>query len=334
MSHSLSTLCEIIKIFDEIINGSEASASFIARFERSDTKSSVSLDTITIIKNLSKLLLLDKKISLPYALIMKFFLEIVKEGKKITDSYCKKFFTIYAYSILFSLFALKKEIPTIEPILQAKDWHKVLKAKLDGFFKQGGITDRRAVFQCKYLVDDTGVTEHKCKALAILYNFFLLDNETIKIKKGKNKELCTYLIDSNKFSVEHFIVNNGKKVCFKQFDEEIEYPKEINKYANSLFNYIFIPENLNNNILQNFYITDKILLLKSCENEVTCSYSKMVINCVEKYFVNSMPKGNGKIGDKSMEEYFGYQFKKEFINIANEIIANVIRELTAAQNGE
>lgn len=325
MNNSLIYLKEIIEIFNEIIEGGEPSSLFVARFVR-EGDNKVDYDTITTIKGLAKLLLLDKEITLPYALIMKYFLEIVKEGKKIDKEYAKQFYAIYAFSVLFSFFATKKEIPEIESILQVPNWHEKLINKIKKYFGNGKILERKAVLQCKYLIEDGNeVNKHKCKSLAILYNYFKIVNDKVVEIKGTSNDIKQYLLDSDNFSLEHLIVNDGKGCSLENIKEPYEYTKDIKKYSNSIFNYIFIPDNLNSKELRDLYINSKLIILNENIDDIKCDYSKMVINTLSGQFEDlPIDDSREKIDIVKANEYFGYRFKRQFLEVSNKIIQNII----------
>ena len=329
MLSSLETLCKIIDIFNEIISIDEHNESFIKRFEREDSKEKVDMDTILIIKGLAKLLLLDEDITLPYALIMKFFLEVIKNNKKITNSYCEKFYSIYAFSVLFNIFVSKKEIPEVEAVLQSNSWHDELIKKLNNYFSKGKIAERRAPAQCKYIIDEaTGVSSHKCRALAILYNYFTFDGEIVKIRRGKSNDIKDFLSDEDKYSLEHFVINNGEGFSLMNNGDKYSYPTDIKKYASSIFNYIFIPDTINGNLLKNYYILDKIELLSSHLKEIECGYSKMILENIVGIF-DEIPlcENDAKIDVEKTNIYFAYNFKRQFINFSNKIIDKIIKKL-------
>lgn len=329
MLSSLETLCKIIDIFNEIISIDERHESFIKRFERSDNKEKVDLDTILIVKGLAKLLLLDKDITLPYALIMKFFLETAKNGGKITKTYCDTFYSIYAFSILFSIFVSKKEISEVESVLQSKNWHSEIINKLNNYFGQGKIAERRALVQCKYVIDDpTSISSHKCKALAILYNYFTFDGTAVRIRKGNTNNIKAFVSDKDKFSLEHFIINNGAGFTLQSNNNYYSYTPDIKKYANSIFNYIFIPDKLNGDLLKDYYITDKINLIKPYLKEIECDYSKMVIKSIQGLFTEvPLCSNDNKIDEEKTNSYFAYNFKRQFVNFSNIIIDKIIKKL-------
>ena len=328
MLSSLDTLCKILDIFSEIISLDEHNESFVKRFEKSNNKEKVDLDTILIVKGLTKLLLLDKDITLPYALIMKFFLEIAKNGGKITKTYCDTFYSIYAFSILFSIFVSKKEIPEVEAVLQAKDWHLEIINKLNDYFGKGKIAERKALVQCKYVIDDsTGISSHKCRALAILYNYFTFDGTAVRIRKGSINSIKAFISDKDKFSLEHFIINNGAGFTLQFNNAHHAYSNDIKKYANSIFNYIFIPDTLNGNILKDYYITDKINILKSYMKQIECNYSRMVIDNIQGIFTDIPLDCDNNIDEERTNSYFAYNFKRQFVDFSNIIIDKIIKKL-------
>lgn len=74
--------------------------------------------------------------------------------------------------------------------------------------------------------------EFRCKSIATIYEYFDIDNNGIRIKPHKTKELEQFLNDSEKYSVEHFIINDsGKCECKLSTNAtfEYEYPEEIKK---------------------------------------------------------------------------------------------------------
>ncbi|MCM1224449.1 MAG: DUF262 domain-containing protein [Lachnospiraceae bacterium] len=329
MNQSLIYLKKIVEIFSEIIYGGEPSPEFVEHFVREGDKK-VDLDTIAIIKGLAKLLLLDKDITLPYALIMKYFLEIVKADKKIDHDYAEQFYSIYAFSVLFSFFATKKEIPEIESVLQGADWHEKLFEKINKYFGSGKILERSAVLQCKYILDDDNeVNKHKCKSLAILYNYFKFTAGKVVKIKGTSNDIKEYLLDKDNFSVEHLIINEGKGCSLQNIEVPYEYPKDIKKYSNSIFNYIFIPDRLNGSTLKDLYVNDKLNILSNNLGDIKCGYSKMIVKTLIGGF-DDLPLDNEKksIDVVKVNEYFGYKFKRQFFNVSNTIIQNIINHIS------
>lgn len=324
MKECMNNISKILCIFNEIIEGNEPSLNFKKMFfTESDKNRKVDIDTITTIKGLARLLLLDKDITLPYALIVKYFLEIVKEDKKIDDDYAKKFYAIYVYSLFFSHFTSKKEISEIESVLKSSNWYDDLISKIKRFFNQENTNDRRLAFQSKYF-EDNNVSSHKCKSLAILFNFFKLTDSQVKVR-GSLKELKNYLVNKTEYSVEHFVVNNSKTYTIVKNGIKHKYEKEIQKYSNSVFNFIFIPENLNST-LNNLYVSEKIEILKENRDKIKCEYSNMVLDKASEIF-KKLPMKNNELDIEKTEEYFGYNFKRDFKDYSNAILDEIIKKV-------
>ena len=80
---SLEFLNKMVNLFSLIIRDG-INDEFLSFFEQDrNNKDYVDRDVVIILKELMRLLLLDKDITVPHALIMKFFLEIIKKNKKI-----------------------------------------------------------------------------------------------------------------------------------------------------------------------------------------------------------------------------------------------------------
>ena len=109
----------------------------------------------------------------------------------------------------------------------------------------------------------------------------------------------------------------------------VPYPKEIKKYKNSVFNYIFIPQELNRIVLKNYYINKKLDLLSDKMDEINCAYSQMVINCANNKFSKLKFCESGMIDVEAMNYYYKYSFKGEYIKFAMEIIDHLTSRLIA-----
>lgn len=88
-------------------------------------------------------------------------------------------------------------------------------------------------------------------------------------------ELCKFFGDKTVYSLEHFIVGECGTLHVKtaKYDFPYKYPPTIQKYRNSLFNFIFIPQPLNSS-LSNEGLFIKVAEIHTHENEIKCSYSK------------------------------------------------------------
>lgn len=327
----LKELKDVIKIFNDIVVGSEPSDSFKKLFITDSTdKQRVDNDSIVILKGLANFLLRDNDVSLPYALVMKYFIEIMRRNTKIDNKYARQFYSVYLYSILFSHFSLKKEITEIVDILKSDEWHNIIISKLNNYFKNGKLANRKYVLQCKYIEEDSfGVSAHKAKSLAIVYNFFKFDGKNAPQCKVSARELKKYIVDKEYYSLEHFIVNDGGSFSVEGQSNNEKYPDDILKYSSSIFNYIFIPVEINGKLLGDKYIATKLQILDEKIDDIRCEYSRMVIGCAKKYFGEELPlDATGNLDIKRMKEYFGYTFKEEFVSYSNVVIGEIIQHIS------
>lgn len=331
IKESLRAITKLLDILKLVITEQEKSAKLYCLFVR-EGKGEVDTTEITTLLGLMKYLLLNPDVTLPYALIVKYFLEIVKEGSKINKEYYRRFLSVYAFSVLFGFFATHKDINEIDEVLKAKDWFFKLSEKLKIYVEEGKIKEQKVVMQCNYIVDDESeINKHKCKSLAILYNFFEIRSGVALIKKGKGEEIKKFLVDNEIFSVEHFVYNESGTYSMDG-KERASYPKDIKKYKNSVFNFIFIPRELNQNELKNYYINKKLELLSAHKEEIHCEYSTMVVGCANKKFRDIKLCESGMIDEGKMNQYFKYEFKGDYVKYATEIIDQLTKRLTTSES--
>ena len=70
--------------------------------------------------------------------------------------------------------------------------------------------------------------------------------------------------------------------------DNYELPDSVKKYSAYIFNFIFVPKSINNDIFKNYSVRTKMELLSKSNrtSEIKCEYSKMIIDIV---------KDNGKL---------------------------------------
>lgn len=97
-----------------------------------------------------------------------------------------------------------------------------------------------------------------------------------------------------------------------------------------IFNYIFIPRQINGDVLKNKTIWRKIDCFNGCEDgqkyiaEVECNYSKMIIKLVERDLKEPSLKPKTK---DERDSYFGYAFKRNFKKFAQNVITKIAEKL-------
>ena len=165
--------------------------------------------------------------------------------------------------------------------------------------------------------------EFRCKSIATIYEYFDIDNNGIRIKPHKTKELEQFLNNSEKYSVEHFLINDsGKCECKLSTNAtfEYEYPKEIKKYKNSLFNYVFIDRETNGNI-KNLYLLEKVEVLASTDKNIK-GYSEKVIQLVSDKLNLPDPKefDSEEEARGELDRYFQMNFRNQYAQFAASVI--------------
>ena len=139
------------------------------------------------------------------------------------------------------------------------------------------------------------------------------------------------LICYNQFSVEHFIVNNGK-VCTTQITSAdgiytYEYTDETKKYAASIFNYIFIPETTNKDL---GYTVVQEKVEKLDVSKISCEYSKMIIEKVKGSFSPILLTETEEDKQaKHMHQYFSYEFKEQYSKLVGMVLEEIASRFIA-----
>lgn len=262
------------------------------------------------------------------AILMKYLISVVfNEQNKNKDEY-RKFYMIFMFSTLFAIFESKKGIEPISKILKSTDFSSEIPKILSDYLNPSTIKTLKRSAEFKFSTNPENEEQrYHSIMLAAVYNYFSFDGNIVKIKKGKTKQLAKFLNDANQFSVEHFIINNGKTCTTKVISEDkvytYEYTEETKKYAASIFNYIFIPQTINED-LGFSVVQEKVEKIDS--GEILCEYSKMVIEkvkiCFPQIFLEETEEDKQ---EKHMNQYFSYQFKEEY----SQLVGMVLEEIAA-----
>lgn len=184
--------------------------------------------------------------------------------------------------------------------------------------------------------DDDPIQQIRCKSLAAISNFFKVtkngDNYNMGISNAA--ELCKFFGDKTVYSLEHFIVGECGTLHVKtaKYDFPYKYPPTIQKYRNSLFNFIFIPQPLNSS-LSNEGLFIKVAEIHTHENEIKCSYSKGyygLLNKSPRMYFQRYPTEK-EIDSFSTEEdaraylneYFTKTFPEEFLQFSTALVKKI-----------
>lgn len=287
---------------------------------------------IEILNNLLKKVILDKVSINPKSLLAKFYHEHVLNGVA-TKKELEEAFGIYFFIVIFSLFTDKKELAAIKNILVSDRYYEQLLRELATYFSRSEIYKAKRIAISKWNSNfDNEDLKFKCKSLATIYNYFHFDGERIIFKDKPENSLKNYLNNDEMFSVEHFIVSQSEGVmhCLEN-GEEYEYflPNDIKAFHNYIFNYIFIPGEINRDVLKNYYINDKLKLIKREEylKQIQCEYSLMIIDCAIKCFELDFDFtiiNEKSIGD--LEKYWAAIFSKQYDKYVSFVLDNIFKK--------
>jgi len=322
LKDSLEQLKAIMELMVIIVQESSAPSTFKTKLQ----KSKVDNDEIDVIYNLVRKVTLDSN-KIPKCLVIKFLLNTFINNAD-TKSY-ESIYGVFAVATFFSLFETKKKSDGLFKIIRSDDWDNKMYSYVNNCFEARELSNRQisAGYQyslTKNISERTERQEFRCKSIATLYNFLVVNNQKIKVKAHKMKELQKFLNNSEAFSVEHFIVNNGGKCKVTIANDTVfdyEYPAEIKKYKNSLFNYIFIERDLNSR-LEHLYIYEKLSLLKAESGNEMDTYSKDVVALIDSVMT---PVDVSGLTDEceaknKLNEYYINHFKGKYAELVKQIV--------------
>lgn len=335
MLNSLRNLNNAIEIMIEIVESRSTTQKFESYFEyQNGTGKKGKLDQveIKIIHNIMGKVLKDSK-TLPKALIMKYILSTLLSTESQLKEALLKIYGVYVLAVLFTVFENKKSKDVLLSVLKAEDttWYSELIDQINSYFSPDKITDTRLLAQYKLAANEEEEDyRFRCKSLATLYNFFRINGNKVSIANGKAKKLYNFIENDDAFTVEHFIVSDtdSKKTLVVLKGQKLEYEYEqkfYKKYVNSLFNFIFISNDLNSK-LGNYWLPHKMLQIKS--RELECDYSRMYLDCIKKLGSNmkKIPQDEAQYKDK-MDLYFSRDFKDQYVEFARVILKAVIEKI-------
>lgn len=333
MVQSLKNTNLYLNIVLNILNSESPSQSFKDLFN-----SSVHIDNveITIIHNFIKKIMQDKNV-VPRILIMKYVIEVLFDNTDRTKEDYRKIYGAYLLAILFTVFEGDKDIKKVLGVVKDTDWYTKVVEQSKSYFSRSKISDARITVQYK-LLDSDGTENYmyRCKSLATIYNFFEIGTNTVGVINGKMSELKAYLSDSDRFSNEHFIINNSRafKIVIDTNSRSFNYPSSIRKYANSIFNFIFISRQLNQE-LESYILFEKIRIIDekvaTFPEIIECEFSKMIIERCKTDFARLMviPTENIDIDDvgQAINSFYQNEFIEVFSNYASGVIKKIGNKL-------
>lgn len=322
----LNKLQRIITIVEDVLNNTSPSKSFKGYYIIENGK----IDDIEIQNSflLLKKILEDSEI-ISKAFILRYISSFF-DGIAHEKTEYKSIYSVFTISSLFTIFANRKRSERVYSIIKSDNWIEEMNSWISEFINSIELT--RGKLRVAYYEpeeDDDFSSTIRCKSIGIITNYFCLSENNGKntIKVTNSEKLHSYLTNKEKYSLEHFIIPNSGKYKFFIGGNEITYsvPKSIKAYRNSIFNYIFIPKDLNSQI-KNCLFKEKL----NCFGDVVldCSYSSNFIQMLESgSFFKKCPKQKVlriKTYKEKLDKYFNDVFLDEFIEFANAISRCII----------
>lgn len=290
-----------------------------------DLLKNIENNEVKIICNFIKKTILDKTLVVPKILILKYYLSICDgKAKKAT---CKNLYAIYFYNVLFMLFGDKKsDAENIKRISRSTEYYPEVVKAIKNFFEDGNISESRQIAIAKWNSNyENEALQYKCKSLATIYNYFTINNNSVEI--SSSDDVYNFLSDEDVYSIEHFIVNGSGSTTYVDGKDNYELPDSVKKYSAYIFNFIFVPKSINNDIFKNYSVRTKMELLSKSNrtSEIKCEYSKMIIDIVKDMFADEVTITDLNDSEqKELDKYWLVTFKNEYSRFTSRVIDKLL----------
>ena len=334
MLNALRSLNNSISIMTEIAGSSRPTYFFTELFPcipKNGRPDSLDNDELDVIHNIMRKMLRDSNL-LPKALLMKYILSIIDRQPKSKMEY-KKIYGVYLLSVLFVVFENKKSKDVLLSVLKADEnaWYDEAINQIKSYFSIDRITDNRLLAQYKLGTNEDGEDyQFRCKSLATIYDYFEIRGMEVSITNPS--KLKEFLTSEEKYSTEHFIISKSasRKMKVSIGDAVVDYELEekcYKSYVNSIFNFVFIPKELNSKIGNN-WLPKKENLLAAEPKEIECSYSKMVMSKAQilSDAFSALPLTEENYSEK-LYLFFARDFRDKYIEYSREVLKAVIERI-------
>lgn len=365
MQYALKCCIRVLQTIKNIITNDNANDAFKSsiKWDENNKKEKVDTVDINLIFLLLKRILLGSD-SVPKVLAFKYILSFL-DGKIHKKEEYRSIYPIYVASITFSVFAGKKSSDDFNKLVRKNDLSEALLNWIVNYYES--IELKRGKLKATYVFTENDESEKaktreiQCKSIAALVNHFTVTktdqgkSHSIKVDKEK---LLAFLNDTDKFSIEHLIIPDGKSGNPPQIElkdsKSYVIPQKFRPYKNYLFNYIFIPRKLNGNkeLFGNKPFCDKINLIRKIlqnqENdindpnlpyEIVCKYTKLFIETIfpidedkeeikiPKYFRGFFFDQESQNAEETLDRYFDNDFSNDYLEFSKAFIDVISKEI-------
>lgn len=334
VTHNRSYVRDLLKvvnksvgIMNDIIQTTGPSDSFKSLFISDDR---IDSNTISVFHKLLQKVLLEAN-AVPKMLVMKYIISLFN-GESHKAIKFKSLYSVFTATVLFSLFAKKKESEVFFRLIRDENWNESIVNWCKNFEPSEMLTKGRLMAPFKYTEDEedqySGV---RCKSLAAIVSYFRLASNEKQIKITNTAELKSFLTNDERFSIEHLIIAKSGKLEVKteKYKFEYRYPAEAKKCMNSLFNYIYIPKQLNGD-LADILLTEKLKVLasKNLHNQYSTLYIELLSNRERSFPAYPSVEAldtceNEQEAKEKVDNYFKDVFIGEFFDFARALLESI-----------
>lgn len=121
------------------------------------------------------------------------------------------------------------------------------------------------------------------------------------------------------------------KKTFIEGKDAYKLPDSVKKYSAYIFNFIFVPKSINNDVFKNYSVHKKMeLLYKSNRiSEIKCSYSKMILDIAKDMFADNVTITNLNDAEKKeLEKYWLVTFKDDYSTFTSIVINKLLERFS------
>ena len=309
--------------------------------------------------DLLKKILIDSN-DVPKVLAVKYISDVLL-NKEIRDKKLKEktdfdnvkaeyqsIFSLYALFTLFTLSATKKQRDKLYECVKGAFNQEKISDAIDWFLSKESVLKSKYSNSYRIFAKEQEVHPYadslRCKSMALLYNYLTYDKSKCRYTFCKHGEMYDFLQDNNVYTLEHFLLNQGKTCeILNSSHEKCDYPKDVEKYIGSCFNFIYIHKNINGAVLGNKCLFGKLSALTKEGDTyetltqaqkdaierytVSCEYSNKIVSMLnsKKYFKKYYVASSNSKDD--LQNYFATEFTDEYVIFVDAIVAEFYSKL-------
>lgn len=328
----LFRLNNCINTMIDVIENEGPSTSFKNKFVCNERIDSMDIQNC---HSMLKKILMEKEV-IPKILALKYILTYLDSQPHSKEEY-KSIYDAFCASVMFTIFANKKESDTFYNLVRFEDWKGKIDSWLYNYISSHELTKGKVLAAYIYSESDSdAIQQVRCKSLAAISNYFkvIKDGTNYRLKISNALELNSFFNDKIAYSLEHFIIGESGNLHVKteNYDFSYRYPAPIQRYKNSLFNFIFIPQSLNGS-LSNDPLFSKVEGISAQGATITCKYSKTYYNLLKRnpraqflHYPTTDEINDNETEDDARDfltEYFLKIFPDEFLAFAISLVKEI-----------